>query len=83
MGAISLICGIVGIILNFVPGVKWFIAAGLGVLGIIFAVIGKKKGEKGIATAGLVVSIIAAALGVLYFAICKGAENAVEGALGL
>ena len=81
MGVISLICGIVGIILNFVPNVSIWIAIALGAVGIVFSVIAKKKGEKGIATAGLVVSIIAAALGLLFFAVCKGTESALENAL--
>lgn len=83
MGIVSLICGIAGIILSFVPNVSLWIAVAAGAVGIVLAAIGKKKGEKGIATAGLVLSIIAVALAVLFIAVCAGAESAVENALGV
>ena len=82
MGAISLICGIAGIILTFVPGISLWVAVAVGALGIILAAVGKKKGEKGIATAGLVLSIIAVSLAILFIAVCAGAEKAANDLIG-
>ena len=80
MGAISLICGIVGIILTFVPGINIWFSVAVGAVGIVLAAIGKKNGEKGLATAGLVLSIIAISVAVLVIAVCAGAEKAVNDA---
>lgn len=57
MSVASLVLGIVGLIIFAVP---------CGVLAIIFAVLAKKKGKNGMATAGLVLGIIDAAFGILY-----------------
>ena len=77
MGIASLVLGIVSIAFIFMP---W--SAGLGVLigaaGIVLAVLARKNGEKGIATAGLVCSIVGAAIcGIMYIA-CAQVENAAE-----
>lgn len=50
----SMVLGLVGLLVFAVP---------CGVLAIIFSVIGKKKGGKGFATAGLVLGIIDVAFG--------------------
>lgn len=54
MSIASMVLGIVGLIVFALP---------CGILAIIFAILGKKKGGKGFATAGLVLGIIDAAFG--------------------
>lgn len=50
----SMVLGLVGLVLFALP---------CGILAIIFSILGKKKGGKGFATAGLVLGIIDAAFG--------------------
>lgn len=57
MSVASLVLGIVGLIVFAIP---------CGILAIIFAVLAKKKGKNAMATAGLVLGIIDAAVGILY-----------------
>lgn len=57
----SMILGIVSVVLCCV----WYISVPCSVLAIIFGIIGKKKGGRGMAIAGLVLGIIALALYVL------------------
>lgn len=76
MGVISLVFGIVSLVLCWFPGINW-IALVLSILGIVFGAIGKgkaKKAEKGtgVATAGLVLSIIATVFGGIFFFACGG-----------
>lgn len=54
----SMVLGLVGIFLFTLP---------CGVLAIIFSVLGKKKGGKGFATAGLVLGIIDVVFGAFAF----------------
>ena len=56
MSIASMVLGIVGLLLFPLP---------CGILAIIFSILGKKKGGKGFATAGLVLGIIDAAYGVI------------------
>jgi len=64
MAIVGLIVGILGIILSFVPCIGvWAIVPGL--LGVIFSALGMKKVEgKGMAIAGLVLSIIASGIAI-------------------
>lgn len=65
---LSLIFGIVGIVLTFTPASV--VGLILAILGIVFSVIGKKKeGKNGMATGGLVLSIIALVIWIIYIAI--------------
>ena len=57
----SMILGIVAV----VCGCIWYISIPCGILAIVFGIVGKKKGGRGMATAGLVLGIIAIALYVL------------------
>ena len=65
MPVASLVCGILALILSFIPCIGWFLALILAVLGIVFGGVGitqanKSGGEgKGMSTAGLVLSILA------------------------
>lgn len=56
MSIASMVLGIVGLIVFALP---------CGILAIIFSILGKKKGGKGFATAGLVLGIIDAIFGVI------------------
>ncbi len=55
MSIASMVLGIVGLIIFALP---------CGILAITFSILGRKKGGKGFATAGLVLGIIDAAFGV-------------------
>ncbi|MBR6153184.1 MAG: DUF4190 domain-containing protein [Treponema sp.] len=62
LGIIAMVCLLTG----------WFsfIAVVMGVVGLILGIMGKKKTPNGMATAGIVLSIIALALGALIFVSC-------------
>lgn len=61
----ALVCGILGIVGGFIPVVQYFTTV-LSILAIIFGVMGRKRlGKSGLATAGLVLGIIALAVSVL------------------
>ena len=66
MGVVSLVFGILCVILCWIPVWNW-VGIALGVIGIIMGAVGKsmaKKNDKptGVATAGLVLSIIGVAI---------------------
>lgn len=64
LGIASLVCG------SFLPGLQW-IGSITGLIGIILGALGRKKSEKkGIATAGLVCSIIGFVLSTIFFVAC-------------
>jgi len=76
MGVAGLILGILSLIGGSIPGVNIFPCWLLGIVGIILSAIARKKGEGGVATAGLVLSIIGTILSLITFlacAICVGA----------
>ena len=54
----SMVLGLVGLVLFAIP---------CGILAVIFSVIGKKKGGKGFATAGLILGIIDLVFGLFAF----------------
>ena len=64
----SLVLGIVSIVFTFI-GLSW-LGLILGIVGIILAVNAKKKNPSGMATAGLVLSIIGTVLCALMFIAC-------------
>jgi len=75
MGVASLVLGIISLVLAlFVSGFGW-VASILALIGVILGALGRKKlkaaGEKtGVATAGLVLSIIGLVLGVVMYIAC-------------
>ncbi len=70
MGVASLVLGIIALVLAvFLPAFGW-VAAILALIGVVLGAIGKKQGAGGAATAGLVMSIIALALGLLFYIAC-------------
>ncbi len=82
MGVASLILGIIAIIIGiFLAGFQW-IGAIVGLIGIILGALGRKDPEKkGIATAGLVCSIIGFIFCIIFFIACVACVGGV-GALG-
>jgi len=68
MGVAALVLGIISIILSFTP-IAW-IGIIAGVVGIVLAVLERKKAPSGIATGGLVTSIIGTVLSAILFLAC-------------
>lgn len=69
MGVVSLIFGIVSIVLSFFGPFSW-IGIILGVVGIILGAISRKKTQSGVATAGMVLSIIGTVLCAILYLAC-------------
>ena len=80
MAVASLVLGIVGLVLSLVttwPG------AILGIIGIILGALGRKDpAKKGMATAGLVLSILAVVLGLIFWVACAACVGGTAAALG-
>lgn len=70
MGVASMVLGIIALVITVFFQAWGYIGIILGVVGIILAAVAKKKGQKGPATAGLVMSIIATALCSLIWIAC-------------
>ncbi len=71
MGVASLVLGIIALVFGlFIPGLQW-VGAIVGLIGIILGAMGRKNPEKkGIATAGMVCSIIGFVLCVIFYLAC-------------
>lgn len=74
MAVAALVLGIVSIVFCFIPGLN-FIAPILGIIGIILAVVSKKQLKEsneptGMATGGLITSIIGTVLGSILYLAC-------------
>ena len=78
MAVASLVLGIIALILSFIPGINiWAIIIGL--VGLILGALGMKNpAKKGMATAGLVMSIIAVALSVIVWIACIACVSAAS-----
>lgn len=76
MAVASLILGIVGLVLSFFPFIGW-IGMVLAVVGIILGAIGRKdESKRGMATAGLVLSIIAVGWAIIATFACAACVSA-------
>lgn len=72
MGVASLVLGIISLVLCFIPGTS-LIGLILSLIGVILGAMGRKVPEKaGIATGGMVCSIIALVLCGIWFFACGG-----------
>lgn len=72
MGVASLVLGILSLIMSFIPGVS-LVGLIVSVIGVVLGALGRKVPEKaGIATGGLVCSIIALILCAVFFFACGG-----------
>ena len=71
MGVAALVLGIASLVCGcFLPGLQW-IGSITGLIGIILGALGRKNSEKkGIATAGLVCSIIGFVLSTIFYVAC-------------
>ena len=80
MGVASLVLGIIAIICGFfLTGFQW-VGAIVGLIGIVLGAQGRKNPEKkGIATAGLVCSIIGFILCIILFVACAACAGTVAG----
>ena len=77
----SLVLGIVAIVFSFI-GLSIPFGLIIGVVGIILGVVAKKKNPTGMATAGLVLSIIGTVLCALIFIACAACVGAIGSAAG-
>ena len=76
MAVASLVLGICSLVFPFI-GLGW-LSMILGIVGIILGALGRKNAEKkGMATAGIVMSIIAVALGLLMWIACAACVGAL------
>jgi hypothetical protein len=90
MGVAGLVLGILSAIGGWIPGLSYF-AWVFGIIGIVLSAIGRKKATAasqptGIATAGLVLSIIGlviSIIGLICTVACVSALGAVGSGLGL
>ena len=77
MGVFALVFGIVAIVLSFFFRYAW-IGAILGIIGIVLGAVGRKNvNKKGVATAGLVLSIIGVAIAAIAWLACFACAAAV------
>ena len=80
MGVASLVLGIVSIVfVVFTGGVARPVAAVLGIVGIVLGGLARRDNPTGIATAGLVCSIIGAVLGLIAVITCYGCIGCAGG----
>ena len=77
MGVASLVLGIISLVWSLFAG-TW-ISALIGIIGIILGAIARKQAPSGVATAGLVLSIIGTILSLIFWIACL----ACAGAAGL
>lgn len=81
LGVAGMVCGIIGLVLGFIPLFGIFFAVPLGILGVVFGAVGlrrAKRGEannRGMAIAGLVTGILALVVGIILFAAIYSAAN--------
>lgn len=81
MGVASFVLGLLGLIFCFVPCVGWIVGLPLAGIGLLFGLIGLKNPKKGLAIAGLVLSIVGCAVGIYNFTVTKAAaETTVDAA---
>lgn len=82
MGVASLILGIISLVAGlFFAGFQW-VGAIVGLVGIILGAMGRKIPEKkGIATAGMVCSIIGFVLCIIFYIACVACVGGIAGGL--
>jgi hypothetical protein len=79
MAVAGLILGILSLVGGWIPGVNTFPMWLFGIVGIIISAIARKKEPSGMATAGLILSIIGTVLAFFFWIaciICVGAAAA-------
>lgn len=83
MGVASLVLGIIAIVIGlFTAGSLGWLGAIIAIIGIVLGALGKKNPEKsGIATAGLVLSIIGLILCLLLYIACAACIGGLASSL--
>lgn len=83
MGVASLVLGIVALVIAvFSGGSLGWIGLLMAIVGIVLGALGRKDPEKkGIATGGLVCSIVAASLGLILFIACAACASGASSGL--
>ena len=80
MAVASLVLGICSLVFPFI-GLGW-LSMIIGVVGTILGALGRKNAEKkGVATAGMVMSIISVALGLIMWIACAACVGAIASAV--
>lgn len=83
MAVASMILGIIALVVAVFGGAFNWLGILIGVIGIVLGAVAKKTNPSGMATAGIVMSIIAASLALLFWLACAacvaGTESALEG----
>jgi len=80
MAVAGLILGILSLVGGSIPGVNAFPMWLFGIVGIVLSAIARKKENSGIATAGLVLSIIGTILSFISFLACAVCVAGLAGA---
>lgn len=76
MAVASLVLGICSLVFPFI-GLGW-LSVIIGIIGTILGALGRKKSKKqGMATAGMVMSIISVALGILMWIACAACVGSI------
>ena len=78
----SLVLGIVAIVFSFI-GLSIPFGLIIGIVGIVLGIVAKKKNPTGMATAGLVLSIIGTVLCAIVFIACMACVGAIGSAASL
>ncbi len=80
MGVTSLILGIISTVIGaFFSYIGW-LGAIIGIVGIALGAIARKNGQRGVATAGLTLSIIGTVLGLIFYIACAACVGAIVAA---
>ena len=74
MGVASLVLGIIALVWSLFGGT--FLSALVGIIGIILGAVAKKQAPSGVATAGLVLSVIATVLSLIFWIACAACIGA-------
>lgn len=76
MGVASLVLGIISLVWSLFAG-TW-ISALIGIIGIILGAVARKQAPSGVATAGLVLSIIGTILSLVFWIACLACAGAAS-----
>lgn len=81
---VALVCGIIGAVLGLIP-ILFILAWALGIVALVFGILARRRtkrdpavGRRGMATAGVVLGIVAFGLGVAGYAIVNDAFEDVD-----
>lgn len=80
MAVASMVLGIVSIVFSFIGGLN-FVGLVVGIVGLVLGILAKKKAPSGMATAGIVCSIIGIVLTALVLIACAACFGTAASAL--